>query len=97
LRKLAGASYTETRTSFFNSRHGIAQIEIPGQSAVDQILELLVVEDLEPFEIGERSGLRLGQRLRRPEIRRDRELRPLVVGPDRTSGQQNSRRGNRKI
>ena len=51
-----------------DARHRVAQIVVLHQRGADQILQLFVFEDLAPFEIGQRCGLRRRQRLRRAKV-----------------------------
>ena len=60
----------ETRARLFHAEHRVAQIVVLLQCRADQILQLLVLEDLEPFEIGQRRGLARRQRIRRAKVRR---------------------------
>ena len=66
---------------------GIAQIVVLDQRDADQFLELFVIEDLEPFQVGERGGLRLRERHGRAEIRGHGDLGPFVVGSNGAPGQ----------
>ena len=69
--ELIRARDAQAGARLFHARHGVAQIVVLLQRRADQLLQLLVFENLEPFQVGEGSGLLRRQRLRRAETARD--------------------------
>ena len=70
-------------------RHGLAQIVVLHERGSDQLLQLLVLEDLEPFQVRQRSeiGWRRGVAAAAKDVRR-LDDRPAVFWADRAAGQQ---------
>ena len=67
IRKLIRARDSKAGARLFDARDGIAQIVVPLQRRANQLLQLFVLEDFEPFEVGDGSGLLRRQRRRARE------------------------------
>ena len=86
--ELIGAGDAEIRPRLLHARHGVAQIVVVFQRGAREPLQLFVFENLEPFKVRERCGLRSGQRLRRPEVYRHWNSGAGVVRPHGATAQQ---------
>ena len=76
------ASDPETRAGRVDARHGVAKVIVPLESRANQLLQLLILENLEPFEVGERRCLLRRKRIRRAEVLWNRDRRPLIIWPN---------------
>ncbi len=69
-----------------NALGGDPQIEVVLERRLDKLPERVVLEQIGPLLVGERGGIRGGA----PVLVRHGHGRPLVVGPDGATGQQQS-------
>ena len=86
VRKLVGTRDSERGPSLFDAGDGVAQVVVPLQCVADQRLQLLVLEYLEPFQVGEGVGLSRRQRIRGAEALRRRQGGSLIVRTHGTRG-----------
>jgi hypothetical protein len=73
-----------------NARNGSAQIVIVDERGPNQLLKLIILENLEPFQIRERAGI--GRRSRIAEAtegRRRLDDRSAILRADGTADQRN--------
>ena len=80
--KLIGAGDPQVGAGLFDTRDGIAQIVIALQCRTNQLLEFFVLEDDEPFEVGNGSGLSRRQGRRRAKRRGDAGDGTFVIRAD---------------
>lgn len=58
--ELIGPRDAQIGARHLDSHHSIAKVVILDERRPDQFLKLLVLEDLEPFQVGQRLGVRRG-------------------------------------
>ncbi len=79
------------RARFLDACRRRPQIEVVGEGFANQRLQRRVVEDLEPWDVGERLRFRA---VDESVLRRRRQWRPRVVGAHRAAGPERRRRDN---
>ena len=67
--KLIGPRNSQTGARVFHARHRVAKIVVLRQRRADQGLQLFVLEELKPFQIGDGGGFLRGERVRRAKLR----------------------------
>src|SRR5262249_22164755 len=91
-RELIGSRDPQVGASRVDSRDGLTQIVIPDERCPNQLLKLFVLENLKPFQIRQRTGIRRRRRRGRlsgaTEGRRRLDDRPTVFWADGTARQQ---------